>query len=72
MYAFSAAGVDAVPAPIGFHTLSAADRTYLGYLPSSHGLSMSSLAIRERIGLLWYKSKSFAPTRASPTPRPES
>jgi uncharacterized SAM-binding protein YcdF (DUF218 family) len=72
MYSFSVAGVDVVPAPFGFHTLSAANRTYLGLLPSSHGLSMSSIGIRERIGLLWYKSKSFAPTSASPTSKPES
>jgi uncharacterized SAM-binding protein YcdF (DUF218 family) len=68
MYAFRTAGVDAVPAPLGFHTLSAADRTYLGFLPSSHGLSMSSLAIRERIGLLWYKSQSFAPSPVASAP----
>ncbi len=64
MYAFSTAGVDAVPAPFGFHMLSAADRTYLGFLPTSKGLRMTGIAIRERIGLLWYKSQSFAPAMA--------
>lgn len=71
MYAFRAAGVDAVPAPFGFHTLSASDRTWLGYLPTGGGLNMSSLALRERIGLLWYKSQSFAPAVALPAAKPE-
>jgi len=61
MYAFKTAGIDAVPAPFGFHSLSGADRTYLAYLPSARGLSMTSLAIRERLGALWYQSRSLAP-----------
>ena len=72
MYAFRTAGVDAIPAPFGFHTLSAADRTYLGMLPSSHGLGMSSLALRERIGLLWYKSQSFSPALVPATAKPKA
>jgi uncharacterized SAM-binding protein YcdF (DUF218 family) len=68
MYAFRTAGVDAVPAPFGFHSLSAADRTWLGFLPSSRGLSMTSLALHERIGLLWYKSQSFAPSPVASVP----
>ena len=51
------AGFDVVPAPMGFTTLSKGEREGLGYLPSAHGLALSSLALRERLGALWYKYK---------------
>jgi uncharacterized SAM-binding protein YcdF (DUF218 family) len=59
-WAFVNAGLDVVPAPMGFTTLSKGERGGLGYLPSAHGLSMSSFALRERLGLAWYKYKYAA------------
>ena len=56
-WAFVNAGFDVVPAPMGFTTLSKGEREGLGYLPSAHGLALSSLALRERLGALWYKYK---------------
>ena len=50
-WAFVNAGFDVVPAPMGFTTLGKGDRDGLGYLPSAHGLALSNLALRERLGL---------------------
>ena len=61
------AGFDVVPAPMGFTTLSKGEREGLGYLPSAHGLALSSLALRERLGLIWYKYKF----QIQPTTLPE-
>jgi len=56
-WAFINAGFDVVPAPMGFSTLGKGEREGLGYLPSMHGLALSTLALRERLGLAWYKYK---------------
>jgi len=56
-WAFINAGFDVVPAPMGFSTLGKGEREGLGYLPSMHGLALSTLALRERLGLTWYKYK---------------
>lgn len=56
-WAFVNAGFDVVPAPMGFTTLGKGEREGLGYLPSAHGLALSSLALRERLGFMWYKYK---------------
>jgi uncharacterized SAM-binding protein YcdF (DUF218 family) len=57
VWVFENLGVDTIPAPMGFTTLSKAERETLGYFPSAHGLQLSSSALRERLGLLWYKHK---------------
>jgi uncharacterized SAM-binding protein YcdF (DUF218 family) len=54
-WAFVNAGVDAVPAPMAFTTLSPGDRRAFAYVPSTRGLRLSALALRERLGLAWYK-----------------
>ncbi len=56
-WSFVRAGLIALPAPTGFATLTAADRQTLGYYPSARGLHLSSLALRERLGMLMYKSR---------------
>lgn len=57
LWAFRRAGFDVIPAPTGFTTLGRAERAVLGYLPSASGLLRSSVAIHERLGLIWYKFK---------------
>ncbi len=65
-WAFVNAGLDVVPAPMGFTTLGKGEREGLGYLPSARGLDLSSLALRERLGLAWYRYK-YATAAALPT-----
>ncbi len=57
VWAFENQGVDTVPAPLGFTTLDKGERESLGYYPSAYGLYLSSGALRERLGLMWYKRK---------------
>ncbi len=57
VWAFENQGVDTVPAPMGFTTLNKEERETLGYYPSAYGLQLSSNALRERLGLMWYKRK---------------
>lgn len=61
-WAFVELGLDVVPAPMGFTTISKSDLSTLGYLPSASGLQASAIAIRERIGFYWFKSKRDAET----------
>lgn len=51
--AFRRAGVDVLMAPTGF--TGGGTRTVLDYLPSSHGLFLTGLALHEFLGLLWYR-----------------
>lgn len=67
-WAFINAGLDVVPAPMGFSTLGKGEREGLGYLPSMHGLALSNLAVRERLGFAWYKYKY----EIQPTALPET
>ena len=57
VWAFENAGIDTIPAPMGFTTLNKEDREILGYFPSAYGLQLSSRAWRERLGLFWYQRK---------------
>jgi len=59
-WSFVEAGLDVVPAPTGFTTIGKVDLSPLGYAPSASGLQASALALRERIGFYWYKSKRDA------------
>lgn len=67
-WAFVNAGFDVVPAPMGFTTLGKGEREGLGYLPSARGLKLSSRALHERLGLVWYKYAAAAvlPTADQP------
>jgi uncharacterized SAM-binding protein YcdF (DUF218 family) len=53
-WAFEQAGITVIPAPHNFTRLSG-NNSIFGYFPSSNGLSMSSLALHEYLGLIWYK-----------------
>lgn len=71
VWAFENQGISTIPAPVGFGTLNKQERETLGYLPSASGLHMSSAAIRERLGLVWYKYKygsATATPETSPAP----
>jgi len=57
VWAFEATGIATRPAPVGFTTLDKQERDALGYFPSIDGLYRSSTALRERLGLVWYKYK---------------
>ena len=57
LWSFQTYGVAAIPAATGFSHLGREDTRLLGYLPSARGMRMSSLAIRERIGYVWYTFK---------------
>lgn len=67
--AFESAGIKVTPAPMGFHTLGRTARAYSAYLPSAQGMYYSSLALRERLGYIWYglneESKPVAKTTAA-------
>lgn len=69
-WAFVNAGLDIVPAPMGFSTLGKGEREGLGYLPSMHGLTLSNLALRERLGFAWYKYKYEIQPTALPETKP--
>lgn len=69
-WAFVNAGFDVVPAPMGFTTLSSGERGGLGYLPSARGLALSSLALHERLGALWYRYKYEIQPAALPEKKP--
>lgn len=70
-WSFVEAGLNAVPAPLGFTSVGRGDLTPLGYLPSAAGLKASTLALRERIGFYWYKRKRDAEVAADVVSKPE-
>ncbi|MCP4664644.1 MAG: YdcF family protein [bacterium] len=49
------AGLDAVPAPMGFVGRGGAERGMLALLPRNEPLAGSHLALREWVGRLWYR-----------------
>lgn len=55
--AFEVAGINAVPAPTGFDTLTRKDREGFAYLPSARGMYLTSIALHEQLGFLWYETK---------------
>jgi len=63
-WAFVNAGLDVVPAPMGFTTVGKSDLSLLGYFPSAAGLQSSAIALRERLGFYWYRSRRDAETAA--------
>ena len=65
VWSFENEGINTIPAPTGFTTPNKEDREMMGYFPSANGLHLSSSALRERLGLFWYKRKYENP---APTP----
>lgn len=57
---FEAAGFEVLPAPTVFHTRTDAAASGLDYLPAIDGLGMSATALREYLGLLWYRLRGAA------------
>ncbi len=55
IWSFEQMGVEVTAAPTGFTTLGHRGRTAHAYLPSAGGLYLSSLALREYLGYLWYQ-----------------
>jgi len=72
VWSFETLGVSTIPAPMGFATLNKSERETLGYFPSAQGLQLSSTALRERIGLIWYKRKYAPVPPADKAPAPAS
>jgi len=73
VWAFETIGISTIPAPMGFTMLNKSERETLGYFPSARGLQLSSTALRERLGLFWYKQKYAAPPQpADKVPAPAS
>lgn len=70
LWSFEIEGISAVPAPMGFSTLNKEDRETLGYFPSAYGLRLSSNALRERLGLFWYKRKYGSDPAPETAPAP--
>jgi uncharacterized SAM-binding protein YcdF (DUF218 family) len=68
VWAFENTGISTIPAPMGFTTLNRVDRQMLGYFPSVLGMQLSSTALRERLGLVWYKHKYGNAEPALPAP----
>ena len=69
-WAFQNAGLLVTEAPMGYSTLTRAERGLLGFFPSAKGLAMSSHALHEHIGWLWYRYRSEAPAATRPAPGP--
>ena len=55
IWSFEQMGIKVTAAPTGFTTLGYRGRTVHAYLPSAGGLYLSSLALREHLGYLWYQ-----------------
>jgi uncharacterized SAM-binding protein YcdF (DUF218 family) len=55
-WSFAGAGIDAVPAPMGF-TMAGETTTLLDFVPSAGALLRSSRALQEHLGLLWYRTR---------------
>jgi len=51
--AFEAVGIQVTPAPTGFQTLTRREREETAYLPSAWGMTLTSLALRERLAYWW-------------------
>jgi len=54
LWAFRQAGIKTIMAPTGFAGGDGVD-TLLDFLPTSHGLTLSDLALHEILGILWYR-----------------
>ncbi|UCH53320.1 MAG: YdcF family protein [Pseudomonadota bacterium] len=70
-WAFQNMGFIVTEAPMGFARLRPAERSLLGYFPLAHGLTMSSRALHEEIGWLWYRYYADAPARHPARPAAE-
>lgn len=54
VYVFHCAGIDVIPAPMGYYSYGP-DYSTLSFLPNKDALYASGIAMHEYIGLLWYR-----------------
>jgi len=69
VWSFENQGIRVIPAPMGFTTLNKEVRETLGYFPSAAGLHLSSIALREHLGLFWYQ-RQYGSTEPQPVTTP--
>ncbi len=72
-WSFETNGVELPQAPTGFVTLGQKYTGILGFLPSAEGMEITSTALRERLGFVWYNfvhGSPPAPTVADKVPVP--
>jgi uncharacterized SAM-binding protein YcdF (DUF218 family) len=67
-WAFRRVGIETAMAPTGF--IGEGTDTLLDFLPSSHGLSWSDIAIHETLGILWYRWHYGGDAKSEPKPGP--
>lgn len=68
-WAFRHVGMEILAAPTAFETIDD-DYRLLDFIPSAHGLHQSSQALREHLGLWWYKLRYPAKaTATAPAPQ---
>jgi len=60
LYLFERAGFDVTPFPVDYHANETCGLTALRFLPNAEALAESERALREVIGLLFYRVRSFA------------
>lgn len=68
VWAFRQAGLDVVMAPTSFSS-AYGSHTVLDWLPAARGLFLSSRALREQLGLVWYRWR-YASSPAAADSRP--
>lgn len=68
--AFESVGIQVTPAPTGFQALTRSERALGAGLPSSWGMHLTSLAIRERLGFYWAGLTDDAATAPAARPSP--
>ncbi|MES9962564.1 MAG: YdcF family protein [Candidatus Sedimenticola sp. 20ELBAFRAG] len=59
MEAFKQAGISVTPAPTGFQRRSKIETTMYDWLPRASSLELSSIAIHEQLGSLWYRFRHW-------------
>jgi len=55
VYAFQNKGIEIIPAPTGFKHIDYSIKYLSAFLPTNQALKISTLAMHEYIGLMWYK-----------------
>lgn len=67
MSAFESAGIQVTPAPTGFQNLTNREREETAYFPSAWGMSLTSLALRERLAFWWLDMEEAGGKSAEPS-----
>ena len=59
--AFRAVGFEVIPAATDHRVLEARGSSILNWLPDAGSMAASSAALRERLGLIYYRYKGWLP-----------